>query len=74
MGQRPCDSSFGFSAGLRADIPIMALPKVTDFRTLNISFKKLNSFFSTSQQPLRVAVCYESSGPKVYALDVIIQL
>ena len=31
-------------------------------------------FFFTSQQPLRVAACYEGSGPEVYASDIIIQL
>ena len=36
--------------------------KLPDFCTLNFKFEKLNSFFSTSQQPLRVAAYYAGSG------------
>ena len=58
-------SSFTCSAGYRADVPTMALPGLTDFKTLNFKFEKLNSFF------LFLNSLYEGFGPNVYALDVI---
>ena len=60
------------------DVLTIAVAEVADSKALNFNFEKLNSFFFffffTSQQPLRLVACYESSGPKVYVLDVIIQL
>ena len=55
----------------------MTPPKFTDLRTFNFNFEKVGFVFVcifTSQQPLRVAACYEGSDPEVYALDVVIQL
>ena len=36
--------------------------------------RKVEFMFFSSQLPLRVAACYEGPGPKLYDLDVIIQL
>ena len=59
-------------------MPTIALPKDSDVvkQILDFEFqlRKVEFvFFLTSLQPLRVAACYEDSGPKEYTLDIIIQ-
>ena len=55
-------------------MPTMAQARVKRHWLFEFQLRKVEFVFFTSQQPLRVVACYEGSGPKVYALDIIIQL